>query len=901
MKLLRLSHAEAITLALVVGFVTTVAVIAMSLNIERRNAAMEDSETQAQRFVSGAETAINRSLLGVDVLLSSTDDLLGLSKLMPEWVDGAAASHLMQKALRQNLLIGRVVLLGEDGRVLASTNLPEVGHTSDIPKRFVENVLAQPLSTLVVGGPFTSFRSSEQVLYMGRHIKLADGSLIVVAADVAVAQLRNILIQGADITGLQATLERGNGELLVEAPTQSELAGRMLTPSLDSLESLTTTRDKTARLDQTPAIVVVRNTLYHQLYVTASIPNTAALQDWRREYWLINSVALALALTILAAGGFALWHFNRISNAQADLSKAKETLDQALESMISGFVLLDAKQRVLAWNRRFVELHPWVGDKIKPLMPFLTVVKTTADFAMPEKTEVERAQWVEYRMGLLKGPFESRQQTTPDGFMLEIVERPTPEGGTIIVYQDVTRLRQATADVEQLAFYDPLTGLPNRRLLNDRLQQGILATLRTGRHGALLFLDLDNFKNLNDTAGHDTGDLLLQQVAQRLKDCVREEDTVARLGGDEFVIMLQSLSREPLDAAAQAKKVGETILGSLTLPYTLKGTEHTSTCSMGATIFGKTHQDAADLLKQADIAMYQVKNSGRNALCFFDPYMLTNITARAELERALRQALELQQLVLHFQVQVTTHGRPIGAEVLIRWQHPERGMVPPGQFIGLAEETGLILPIGEWVLRSACQQLKRWEATPHAATLQMAVNVSARQFRDADFVHQVQRIVLETGVQPRLLKLELTESLVLDNINETVEKMQQLKAMGVRFSMDDFGTGYSSLAYLTRLPLDQLKIDQSFVRNIGLQASDSAVIDTIIGLGRSLGLEVIAEGVETAEQRDFLAAHGCERCQGYLFGKPMAIEAFESALVAQHDASFAAGPPQGEMRPLGGQ
>jgi diguanylate cyclase (GGDEF)-like protein len=890
MKLPRLSHAEAIVLALVATFVTAVAVIAMSLNIDRRNAAMETSEAQAQRFVNGAEAAINRSLLGVDVLLSSADDLLGLSELLPDWVDGAAASHLMQKALRQNLLVSRVVLLGEDGRVLASSNLPEVGRASDIPSRFIADVLAQPLSTLVIGGPFTSFRSAEQVLYMGRHVMLADGSRIVVAADVAVAQLRNILIQGADIAGLQATLERGNGELLVEAPAQIELLGRMLTPPLESLGPILSTRDKTARLDQTPAIVVVRNTLYNQLYVTASIPNTAVLQDSRRESWLINGVALALALTILAAGGFAVWHFNRISNAQAELRKAKETLDQALESMVSGFVLLDPQQRVLNWNRRFAELHPWLHDKLKLQVPFLTLVQTMAGVLMPDATEDERAQWVEHRMGLLKGPYESHQHTTPNGTILEIVERPTPDGGTVITYQDVTRLRQATADVELLAFYDPLTGLPNRRLLNDRLQQGILATLRTGRHGALLFLDLDNFKNLNDTAGHDTGDLLLQQVAQRLKACVREEDTVARLGGDEFVVMLQSLSPEPLEAAAQAKKVCETILGSLTQPYTLNDTPYTSTCSVGATLFGKTHQEAADLLKQADIAMYQVKNSGRNAMCFFDPYMLTNITAKADLERALRQALERNQLVLHFQVQVAAHGRPIGAEVLIRWQHPERGMVPPGQFIGLAEETGLILPIGEWVLRTACQQLKRWETTPHAATLQLAVNVSARQFRAADFVNQVQRIVLETGVQPHLLKLELTESLVLDNINETVEKMQQLKAMGVRFSMDDFGTGYSSLAYLTRLPLDQLKIDQSFVRNIGLQASDSAVIDTIIGLGRSLGLEVIAEGVETAEQRDFLAEHGCERCQGYLFGKPMAIEAFESALMAQHDASFAAGP-----------
>jgi diguanylate cyclase (GGDEF)-like protein len=446
------------------------------------------------------------------------------------------------------------------------------------------------------------------------------------------------------------------------------------------------------------------------------------------------------------------------------------------------------------------------------------------------------------------------------------------------VYQDVTRLQRAIADVEMLAFYDPLTGLPNRRLLNDRLQQSILASLRTGRHGALLFLDLDHFKNLNDTAGHDTGDVLLQQVAQRLKTCVREEDTVARLGGDEFVVMLQSLSTRPEEAASQAQKVGETILTSLNKPYQLNGTEYNSSCSVGATLFGKTHQDAADLLKQADIAMYQVKNTGRNALCFFDPNMLAAITARADTERALRQALELKQLVLHYQIQVAAHGSPIGAEVLIRWQHPERGMVPPGQFIGLAEETGLILPIGEWVLRTACEQLKRWEAHPRASALKLAVNVSARQFRAPGFVQLVGSIVRETGIQPKLLKLELTESMVLDNIADTIATMQQLKALGVGFSIDDFGTGYSSLAYLTQLPLDQLKIDQSFVRNIGLQASDSAVIDTIIGLARSLGLEVIAEGVETSEQRDFLAQHGCERCQGYLFGKPVPITEFEASL-----------------------
>lgn len=652
----------------------------------------------------------------------------------------------------------------------------------------------------------------------------------------------------------------------------------MLSPPLSSITALSEPVGKAARLSEAPAIMVVRNTLYSGVSITASIPMKWALTNARRESWVIGGVAAVLLLAILGAGVFAIWYLNRMAVAQRSIRKAKETLDQALESMVSGFVLLDAELRVLNWNRRFVELHPWLGDVMAPGVPFLICVQKTAESTMRSATDAERAEWVAHRMALLQGPFESRQHTTPDGTMLEIVEQPTADGGTVIVYQDVTRLRRAMEDVELLAFYDPLTGLPNRRLLNDRLQQGINATLRTARHGALLFLDLDHFKTLNDTSGHGIGDLLLQQVALRLKACVREEDTVARLGGDEFVVMLQNLSAEPIEATAQAQKVGETILESLTKPYQLLNIEHRNTCSMGATLFGKSHQDSAELLKQADIAMYQVKNAGRNALCFFDPAMLSAITSRAEMERDLRLALEQQQLVLHYQVQVEKHGRTIGAEVLIRWQHPERGMVPPAQFISLAEDTGLILPIGAWVLRTACQQLKAWENTAATAELQLAVNVSARQFRGVDFVQTVRDIVRETGINPRLLKLELTESVVLDNINDTIDRMQTLKALGVRFSMDDFGTGYSSLAYLTKLPLDQLKIDQSFVRNIGMLTADSAVIDSIIGLARSLELEVIAEGVETAGQRDFLAEHGCAMYQGYFFGKPVAIAEFEDWL-----------------------
>lgn len=879
MKLGRNPKTKLVLLGLVLLLVSAVALLASSLNREQRRSVIKETQGQATSFVNGAEAAINRGLLGVDVLLASADQLLGLSRQMVDWIDPVGASALMQSAMRQNLLVNRVTLVDAHGKTLASTDLVRLGETSHVPQAFIEQVISPSIATLFVSSPETHFDSSDTVLYMGRHVRLADGSPVAVVADVSVSQLRAMLAQGASVAGLQATIERANGELLVEAPARGQLTGKLLDPALATLESWSAAREMPARLNGAPAIVVARNLLYGGIFVTASIPLEGALQDWNREAWVVEALALALMAAIVAGGLAAFWYLSRLHAAQDNIQKAQDSLTQAMESMVSGFILLDRDQKLLHWNRRFVELHPWVADIIRPGLPYRDVLRATAVTVLPAD-RFDHEQWIGKRVAFLMGPYEPRHVTAPDGTHLEITERPTPDGGTVIVYQDVTRLTRAIADVEMLAFYDTLTNLPNRRLLNDRLQQGIISSLRTGRHGALLFLDLDHFKTLNDTAGHDTGDLLLQQVALRLKACVREEDTVARLGGDEFVVMLQSLSTRAEEAALQAQKVGETILASVNKPYLLNGHEYNSSCSVGATLFGKSHQDAAELLKQADIAMYQVKNTGRNALCFFDPNMLANITARADTERALRQALEQQQMQLHYQIQVAANGRPIGAEALLRWQRPGHGVVSPRHFIGLAEETGLILPIGEWVLRTACQQLKQWEHNPVARSLQLSVNVSARQFRAPDFVQVVRRIVSETGIQPNLLKLELTESMVVDNIADTIMTMRQLKSLGVGFAIDDFGTGYSSLAYLTQLPLDQLKIDQSFVRNIGYQASDSAVIDTIIGLARSLGLEVIAEGVETSAQCTFLAEHGCERCQGFLFGYPMPIDAFEASLAS---------------------
>ena len=437
--------------------------------------------------------------------------------------------------------------------------------------------------------------------------------------------------------------------------------------------------------------------------------------------------------------------------------------------------------------------------------------------------------------------------------------------------RDVTSRKQAEERIEQLAFYDVLTGLPNRRLLMDRLQHALHNSGRDGLMGALLFIDLDNFKDLNDTQGHDMGDHLLKQVAIRLGECVREVDTVARLGGDEFVVILSKLSSEPAEAAAQAEIVGGKILATLNQSYRLGTRDHHSTPSIGVTLFDDQRLSIDELLKRADLAMYQSKAAGRNTLRFYDPEMQAVVAARAAMEFDLRQGLQCKQLLLYYQPVVNESGGVVGFEALARWQHPLRGMVMPGEFIPLAEQTGLIVPVGQWVLEAACAQLAAWALKSHTAQLTLAVNVSVRQFRQSAFVAEVLYVIERSGADPRLLRLEITESLLVDDMGDAIQKMSQLKAAGLRFSLDDFGTGYSSLAYLRQLSLEQLKIDQSFVRGVFTNASDAAIVQTVLTLGQALGLTVVAEGVETRAQWDFLKHHGCRMFQGYLFGRPLPL------------------------------
>jgi len=444
-------------------------------------------------------------------------------------------------------------------------------------------------------------------------------------------------------------------------------------------------------------------------------------------------------------------------------------------------------------------------------------------------------------------------------------------------FTDITKDKEAEAEIHRLAYYDSLTKLPNRRLLQDRLEQAITATTRSGMHGAMFFIDLDHFKALNDTRGHDVGDLLLIDVAQRLREAVREKDTVSRQGGDEFVVLMENLGKSANEAVILAEQLGNKLKEALTAPFNLHGYEYYCKTSIGVDLF-HAQDTVEDLFKHADLALYQAKNSGRDKLRFFNPAMQVAIDERTALEEALRKAVELSQLVLYYQPQVDSRQRVVGVEALLRWQHPLFGLVPPVDFIPLAEDTGLILPMGRWVMETACAQIKAWENDAQTSELKIAVNVSARQFRQPDFVAQVQRVLTDSAIKPGLLELELTESMLLEDVQDTIAKMLAIKQLGVCFSIDDFGTGYSSLAYLAQLPLYQLKIDKSFVRNIPGSRNDESIVRAIITLGLGMNMSVIAEGVETESQREFLAAHGCHEYQGYLFSRPLPLPELEAYL-----------------------
>ena len=564
-----------------------------------------------------------------------------------------------------------------------------------------------------------------------------------------------------------------------------------------------------------------------------------------------------------------------------DITERKQ-IDEALRVAAATFethdaiVITDARANIVRVNRAFTDITGYSQEEVLGQNPRIM-----------NSGRQDRAFYIEMWQQLLHigswaGEIWDKRksgQIYPKWLTISAVKNEHQETTHYVaIFSDITARKQAEEEIHNLAFYDSLTKLPNRRLFLDRFRAALAASARRDDYGAVLFIDLDRFKALNDTLGHDYGDLLLIEVGMRIKSCVREMDTVARFGGDEFVVLIEAIGNDRDDATFKVSLVAEKIREVLSQSYKLKEHEHHSSPSIGISLYHGHDEPMDVLIEHADMAMYQVKNSGRNGVRFFDPVMQHNVATHDALDNDLHYAIELQQLYLHYQIQVDNDNRPLGAEAFLRWHHPERGLIMPGQFLPIAEESPLILEIGHWVLQTACHQLALWSKNKKTRDLTLTVNISAKHFAKPDFVSEVAGILKEQQADPTHLKLELSERLVMADINSTMDKINALKKLGVRLTMDNFGTVYSSLSYLKQLSSDQLKIHQEFVQGITLEGNDAQLIQTVIDLAKSMDLDVFAEGVETEEQRAFLKNHDCNAYQGYLFGKPVPIEEFDTVI-----------------------
>ena len=794
--------------------------------------------------------------------------------------NGAAPASLNEylKAMQvDRRYVGIVALIDAGGDILSTTSQAQNPNFAD--RDYFKAHAADPSDQLLIGKPIIGRLTGEWIVTLTRRINQADGSF-----------------GGVVFLALDPAFLAMNYEKAEEGLNSSQ--------ALIGLDGITRARrngDKVSFGDDASA-----SQLFKEIPKAPSghYTGVAASDGQRRlaSYQVMDGYPM---VTVVASS---LKDIDALSNERETLYKAAAGVSTGLIFALAALSMTTLLRRrreldaIAASERRFRLLFENSVDAVISTHPDGRVLD--ANPAACQLFGREAAQWSQVTDSQLLDASDARSadllsQLAQNGRLQAQVRMVKQDGQSVeteisaarakegerlcsMIIRDVTGRKQAEDQIRTLAFFDPLTSLPNRRLLMDRLQMALLASQRHQHQGALMFIDLDHFKNLNDSLGHHLGDQLLQLVAQRLLTCIRGSDTCARLGGDEFVVLLVNLGTQPSEAARQAEVIGQKVLAALRQNYPLAPIDYHLTSSIGITLFGGSQIETMDEpLKRADLAMYQAKASGRNTLRFFDPQIQAVITARVALELSLREALKHQQFVLHYQPQVDGAGHVTGVEVLVRWIHPQRGLVSPAEFIPLAEETGLILPLGHWVLETACHQLAVWAGHPGLGQLTVSVNVSELQFRQANFVDQVVAALTDSGARADLLKLELTEGLLVTEFDDVIAKMSALKARGVGFSLDDFGTGYSSLAYLKRLPLDQLKIDQGFVRDILVDPNDAAIARMVIVLAQSLGLSVIAEGVETTAQRDMLATQGCHAYQGYLFSRPLDIGGFEMWVAQQ--------------------
>jgi diguanylate cyclase (GGDEF)-like protein/PAS domain S-box-containing protein len=862
-----------------------------------REALRRHEGEKLQGLVQALEGVVSQQLAAVDAALRS------LAERPPQGLEAERSRQLAQ--LAQAMPGVRLLLVADAaGRVQASAEAALREQDLSV-ESFFRLAAHQPADGLLHMAPPQADARGGYALLLSRARRDAQGRFAgVVAASLEPDYFRLVLQTAQPSANTWGALVHERGRLFALLPESPDWLGRDLLARPGSVLARHLASGQAAGLHLMPALISadLRLTATRSIrppgpaadgaLVVAVGRSLEALEaPWRRQRLAVLAVGLTASLG--AAGLLALWQRRQrqqdergrrasaaLQEGQARLQAQARHTQAILDHMVDGVITIDAEGRIESVNPAACAMFGYgaaelIGQPVSLLMP-----------------EPHRSRHQGYVQRYLAGgaprvigigrDVEGLRKDGSEFPMSLAISRIERDGRPLFIglSRDITERKRAEAAIEQLAFYDPLTGLPNRRLLLDRLKQALASSRRSGQQGALLFIDLDNFKTVNDTLGHGSGDRLLKEVARRLQAALRADDTVARWGGDEFVVLLQSLGARREVATLHAESAAEKLLSVLGQPYLLDEQPRHCTPSIGIVLWGGGEApdtvDSERLLKHADHAMYQAKAGGRNRLCFFDPVTQAALAERALLEAELRRAVDLQHLELHCQPQVGRDGRLLGGELLLRWRHAERGWISPAEFIPLAEQSGLIAPLGEWALDLACARLARWAADPLLAPLTLAVNLSALQLRGKGFLSLVRQLLARSGAPAERLKLELTESALLEDVEGAIRLMQDLRGLGLQFSLDDFGTGYSSLAYLKRLPLAQLKIDQSFVRDLAAEPNARAIARAIVQMGDSLGLQVIAEGVETQAQRAQLLEQGCHAFQGWLYGRPMPLAEFEA-------------------------
>ena len=833
------------------------------------------------------EQALLTAQIGLDVIVARLVELGSTSATGPHAaIESAPLRRVIAETIARTPLIDNAAVVFADGSVISVWPQHFLPKLTAAERETLEQGLVTGTTPLYISAPIEDADYEQWIFYVGRAFQTASGAyggmaLVGISVDRLSAVYRRLGSTLAPHSTI--TLLRDDFTLMTRWPNPTGLVGqRLLTGTTQqvikemNLKHAVIYSGDPRPADPTssiPRLAAVRALEWFPLIVNLTIPQESMLVNWGNASRLIIGISAGCVAALLIA----MYFLMRNARLRAQSAEAQRIAAVAFDIM-DGVMITDANQVILRANPAFTRITGYsaaeaIGHRPPELLS--SDRHDAAFFDMITEALTSRRRW--------QGELWNRHKNGTVYPVRISISAVSDANGVVTHYVstfvDDTPAKQAAQQIEHLVTFDALTQLPNRRLLRERLQHALDVSARTHRFGALLLVDLDNFRTLNDTLGHEAGDQLLQQVALRLAGCMPKDGTLARIGGDEFVLLIEDLSDDLSEAAVLAESAANRIQVSLAEHFVIAGASCTTSPSIGVVLLSGHRADTTDeLLKQAEIAMYQAKSAGRNTLRFFDSQMQDIVAKRAFMESLLRTAVDLRQFELHFQPQFDRARTVVGAEALLRLRHPTQGLIMPGEFIVVAEETGLIIPIGEWVLNQACDQLARWATSPLTASLTLAINVSALQFHRTDFAQQVFAALERSGASPEKLKIEPTESVLLDDTDKTITTMTELRKRGVRFSLDDFGTGYSSLAYLQKLPIDQLKIDKSFVHNLPDDENSGKIARAIIALCNSLGLSVIAEGVETRAQLQFLEDNGCEYFQGYLFGAAVPIDEFEGRL-----------------------